>query len=117
MGGLGGSIPVIDMETYDSMKEMLEEAFDEVLNDFIEDSSSKVKLIRTKLSESDLDQLRDLSHQLKSSSGSFGIMVFSSACGVMEESIRNQDTSHLEEQVKQIESTLDEALSEIRNLG
>lgn len=65
-------LPSLDEEVVRPLKELLGDSFNELINDFIDSFPAKLEQLKTASSTDNVDQMLQISHTLKSSSGSFG---------------------------------------------
>ncbi|MCK4744102.1 MAG: Hpt domain-containing protein [Sulfuriflexus sp.] len=65
-------LPSIDGEVVRPLKELLGDSFAELVNDFISSFPPKLNELKTASNTNDISSMMQISHTLKSSSGSFG---------------------------------------------
>ncbi len=76
----------IDKRALLELKELLEDEFEELIETYISDTSTKLNEIKESLDDSDIDQTRKLAHSIKGASVNIGVMKLSALCSQIEES-------------------------------
>lgn len=94
---------LLDIATYNGMKELLEDEFPAFLDMFFSENQESLDKIRKGLEDSDPDLIKAAAHNLKSSCGYIGAVKLSDLARVMEEtsstgSVSNIDTLFAESQ-------------------
>lgn len=64
---------ILDMSTVNELREMLEEGYDELIDDYLSDTPTLLQGLTGAASTGDMAQLTSLSHTLKGSSGNIGV--------------------------------------------
>lgn len=70
----GVDLPIIDHDVFDEIKEVLEDEFVEMIDEYMEDADSKINQLLLAANEAKLDVIRDISHAFSSSSAHLGFM-------------------------------------------
>ncbi len=65
-------LPIVDKNVLEPLCEVLEDAANDVINEFLTDTPRLAEKIRMALQDTDIDAIPRLAHQLKSSCGALG---------------------------------------------
>lgn len=96
----------IDMEILDSLREVMEEDFPELLSLFLNGAPEQVASLTAFAEKDDSDGISKTTHSLKSSSANLGALTFSALCSDLESDTRLEKTASLLEKIKAIEIEL-----------
>ncbi|GAA5316914.1 MAG: Hpt domain-containing protein [Candidatus Pelagadaptatus aseana] len=80
---------VVDTETLEMLKEVMEDDFPLLLQTFIDDALTRIPQLREQLDANNADELRRNAHSLKGSSGNVGAAGMTEICSRLE-SLANQ---------------------------
>ena len=98
---------LLDLATFDGMKELLEDEFPSFLEMFFSENQDALDRIKTGLADSNADEIRAAAHNLKSSTGYLGAMKLSELAKHMEEKAAAGDVSGLDSVYTQAQTMLD----------
>ena len=76
--------PAVDQETIESLRELMEDEFDDLVNEFLEDTTKLLANLQQAVQTGDPVALRRDAHALKSSSANMGAMTLSGFARDME---------------------------------
>jgi HPt (histidine-containing phosphotransfer) domain-containing protein len=96
---------LIDDATLSQVKSILQESFDETVDVFFKQSQIKITLLHKALSKNDIEQLKQVGHQIKSASANFGFMRLSKLCRDMEQEADKMNKTEISELLQEIETT------------
>ena len=98
---------LLDIATFDGMKELLEDEFPSFLEMFFSENQDALDRVKAGLADSNADEIKAASHNLKSSTGYLGAMKLSELARHMEEKAAAGDISGLDSVYTQAQSMLD----------
>ncbi len=81
---MGGSGDSLDLVALNELKELLEEGLDELLVEYLADSSRQLSSLRAAVDGNDIPAIDSTAHTLKGSSGNLGIRGVYQLCAAME---------------------------------
>lgn len=96
-------LPSIDKDVMQPLKDLLGDNFNELVNDFLDGFPSKFSDLKTASNSTDINGIMQISHTLKSSSGSFGFTCLFKRLEQLELQARNNHVINHLNQVKLIE--------------
>ena len=96
-------LPSLDDEVVRPLKELLGDNFTELINDFISSFPPKLDELKTASNTDDVNSMMQISHTLKSSSGSFGFIRLFKRLEHLELQARKNDLVNHADQVKLID--------------
>lgn len=82
---MSGNDTPLDMGTLNELREMLEEGLDELLNEYLGDTSSQLVKLQAAVGSADIAAIASVSHTLKGSSGSLGVSRVYALCQELEQ--------------------------------
>jgi len=89
----------ICMDTVNSMKEILDDELEDIFIEFKEEIPLYIDQLTTYLDQNNIQELMELSHSVKSSSGNLGFLKLSEICRIIEESLRKDHSANVESEV------------------
>jgi len=95
---------LLDIETYNGLKDLLEEEFPSFLEMFFSENQDALDGIKTGLAANDADSVKRAAHNLKSSTGYLGAMQLSELARQIEEGAAANDLSNTGELYEQAQS-------------
>lgn len=98
---------LLDIETYNSLKDLLEEEFPSFLEMFFSENQDALDGIKTGLASNDADGVKRAAHNLKSSTGYLGALQLSELARLIEESAAANDLSNTAPLYDQAQSMFD----------
>jgi len=102
--------PLIDREALDSLFEMLGDDVFDIIDKFIVHVPVQLKSLSDALQQGNFESVKRITHQLKSSSASLGVISFSMLCQTLE----NEAVKGKEEQVTQYLEAMRSLFVEVR---
>ncbi|MEA5620100.1 response regulator [Cronbergia sp. UHCC 0137] len=78
----------------------------ELLEMFVEDTTSHIEMAKRAIAVNDLTQLAKEAHHIKGSSGNVGVTIMQEAAEKIEEMIRNHDLTNVEDLISQLEDSI-----------
>jgi len=96
-------LPSLDDEVVRPLKELLGDHFAELVNDFISSFPPQLDKLKTASNTNDADSMMQISHNLKSSSGSFGFIRLFKRLEHLEQQARKNNLVNHADQVKLID--------------
>ncbi len=81
------ALPVLDDTTISSLREIMGEDFDDLLQTFISDAEVRMEALRQAVSSCDADALRKAAHSFKGSSVNVGARRLSEVCRMLEDTL------------------------------
>lgn len=73
-------IPIIDLEAFNDLADILKEDFYDLLEDFIGEVPSKLKLLEAAIDQSDYKKIFEISHSQSGASGNLGLSGLNATC-------------------------------------
>jgi len=107
--------PSIDDDVVRPLKELLGDSFNELINDFLDSFPLKLKGLQTASNSDNVAEILQISHTLKSSSGSFGFTRLFKRLEHLELQARNNHLVEHEKQVDLIDEEFKYILQQMRN--
>ena len=107
------SLPSLDDEVVRPLKELLGEHFAELINDFISSFPPQLDELKTASNTDDVKTMMQISHTLKSSSGSFGFIRLFKRLEYLELQARKNSLVDHADQVKLIDEAFQCVLEKI----
>lgn len=81
-------LPVLAMETFEELKEIMGEDFDALYDEYFEQMPSLLESLAEAVSGNDHTNIISLTHRIKSGSGNLGLEALAAVSGYMEERLR-----------------------------
>jgi len=75
---------ILDLDTLNELKEIMEDEFDELIETFVLDGQEQINHLRTAIDAQIVADVRRIAHTLKGSSANLGAHLLSDACKVLE---------------------------------
>ena len=94
----------LDSETINTLREVLEGEFDNLINTFLSDVPEKIKQLYDAEGTADVAALEMVAHTLKGSSGNVGAMALSGVCGELVKAIRTNSLGNAKELVDRVDA-------------
>ena len=101
----------LDLETYNELKNLMEDEFSEFLNVFLEDAESELKSISQGIQQNDFELISGAAHKLKSSAAYIGAFQLRDLSKQLEE----QGKENIAENIGNIFSEANNAFTELKN--
>ena len=98
---------LIDLETINTLKDMLEDGIFELFDEFIADGPQALEKLESAISQMNSKEIGNAAHYLKGSAGNIGAIALSDACRELESQARNDvinDAAGHLENIKQVYS-------------
>jgi len=92
-----------DADAFEMLKDVMEDEFSGLLQVYIEDSDSRMPLIRSALMGQDSGTLRELAHSFKGASSNIGAMPLAKLCLTLETAAKDNQLEGLDQVVADIE--------------
>ena len=105
----------LDFTTVETLKDVLEEDFTELIETFIEDAHDRIIEMREILANAP-SQLEMPAHTLKGSSGNIGAVKLSQLCSQLVDSVREGKTEELAEVVDEIATEYEVLIPQLNSL-
>ena len=86
----------LDMEQLNELKEVLEDEFQVLINTYLIDAQSRLKLIEEGLDTKNYEQVRLAAHSLKGASANIGALILAQLCEQLEHDCKLQKYSDLD---------------------
>ena len=106
-------LPSLDDEVVRPLKELLGEHFSELANDFISSFPPQLEKLKAASNTDDADSMMQISHNLKSSSGSFGFIRLFKRLEYLELQARKNNLVNHADQVKLIDEEFQRVLTKM----
>jgi len=98
------SVNVIDMDTLNELKEIMEDDFDDLINTFIADGQDQLDNLQSAIADSVTADIRRIAHTLKGSSANLGAHALSESCKVLEHNAAEENLTEADMQFSTIKS-------------
>ncbi|MDH5183021.1 MAG: Hpt domain-containing protein [Gammaproteobacteria bacterium] len=82
----------LNIELFEQLRILLDENFDVLINTFIEDNTSRIEQLQLLIDAGQSEEVRHISHAMKSSSANIGALELSEICRQMEQDCVNNFT-------------------------
>ncbi|MCW8931524.1 MAG: Hpt domain-containing protein [Gammaproteobacteria bacterium] len=102
---------LIDLDTLNELKEIMEDDFDELISVFISDSQTQIKSLQEAINSSNSEDIRRIAHTLKGSSANLGINDLSESCRVLEHKAADNSLEDANELFEKIKTNCETAIS------
>ncbi|MFC3681483.1 Hpt domain-containing protein [Bacterioplanoides pacificum] len=96
-----------DLESFEMLKDVMEDEFDDLIQVYIEDSDRRLPQLQQALTAADAAELRELAHSFKGASSNISAVTLTELCRQLEQAGRD-------EQLDGLEQTLDQIVGEYR---
>ena len=93
---------LIDLETINSLKAILEDGVYELFNEFIADGPKALEKLESAVTNMDILEIGRAAHYLKGSAGNIGAIALSNACLTLELQSKNDDIQDASAHMKNI---------------
>lgn len=103
----------LDMQIVNDLVDIMGDDIGMLYETFISDSESKLDELRLIKNSPDADQIRRLAHSLKGSSKNVGASTFAQCCASLEAHARENNLSHIENQVEAILTAFENTKADI----
>ncbi len=97
----------LDVATLDELKAILEEGLEELLDEYLDDTSKQLSSLRS--AENDISVIESIAHTLKGSSGNLGINGVYQLCAVLEQQAGADNVVDIAASFSAIEAEFDRA--------
>ncbi|BFM16555.1 Hpt domain-containing protein [Maricurvus nonylphenolicus] len=87
------SNPHVDLETLETLKEVMEDDFQLLIETFVADASGRIAKMQQQFADLGPEDIRKEAHSLKGSSSNIGAPKLSELCFILEEKGRRGDVS------------------------
>lgn len=107
---------MFDIAVLQDLQELLEGDFNELIQAYIRDLSTKVPTMVASLEKQDLETVQKLSHSLKGASKNIGVRSFAESCSTIEQLAKAKNLAELKAWVPKAEAqaqALKQKLSEL----
>ena len=106
----------LDTEALDTLKEVMEDEFQLLIDTFIQDSSERLVNLQGALQRDDAEEVRRLAHSFKGSSGNIGAPHLSELCAQVEASGREAQLAGVASTLAAIETEFAAVKEELAQL-
>jgi len=106
-------VNMIDHDIFSEMREMLEDEFDELLEEFKEDTQATLVQLNDAVKKGELERISGLCHTLASSSGHLGFLQLSQIAREIELMAREQHQGNYVELVDQLKQCYQQLIQEL----
>ena len=93
---------LIDQETINALKDMLEDGIFELFDEFIADGPQALGKLESAVSQMNNQEIGNAAHYLKGSAGNIGAIALSNACKELELQARNDEINDATAQIDNI---------------
>lgn len=100
---MGSMADHFDLESFEMLKDVMEDEFDELLTVYVKDSDQRLPTLHQALHESDATQLRELAHSFKGSSSNISAAPLAELCCQVEQAARDEQLHDLDVVLSQID--------------
>jgi len=108
--------PVLDHEALMSLKELLGENFDLLLETYVTDGNARLAALVEAFKLGDMNVVREQAHGLKGSSNNLGIAALGAICNEVEQQAKNCQSDGLEQKISSLQQMFAAACDEIESL-
>ena len=98
-----GDPNIIDSATLDSLKELLGDAFGQLIETYLTDSEARVQKLKKAIAAPDYEEITHEAHGLKGSSRNLGIVQLGDICEKLEQESREGNGENFEQYVSAVE--------------
>ncbi len=106
----------LDMSQISELKDLMEDAFTDLVDTYLTDSDDKIIKLRAALANQDATLSADISHSLKGSSANICAVDLSNLFKVIEDQARNNDLSQLENPLNAAQAEYQEVKAQLQSL-
>lgn len=106
----------LDYGTLDTLREVMEDDFELLVDTFLQDSSERIRTLHTVIQRADADAIRRAAHSFKGSSGNIGASRLSALCSELERKILANNVEGLADDLQLIEQEFSEVQPLLRSL-
>lgn len=101
---MGSMADHFDLESFEMLKDVMEDEFDELLTVYVKDSDQRLPILQQALCDGDATQLRELAHSFKGSSSNISAAPLAELCRQVEQSARDEQLNGLDTVLSQIDT-------------
>ena len=99
----------IDRHIFDAIRELMGEAFGEVVESFLDDARERLERMRDELADGDAAHLQRTAHTLKGASANLGLSALSAACAALDQHVREAGCDGADGLIQAVERAFIEA--------
>lgn len=110
------SIPVLDFDSINTLREMLEDELDALFVEFLDFAPGEIEKLHTLKGESKFDEISHVAHSLKGSSGNIGIAAMAETCLKLEHDAKNGCAETVAEHLESIQKEFERAKIAIQEM-
>ncbi len=107
---------ILDTQTFEMLKELMEEEFTGLLDSYMEDAPKLLEDIQTSSRQADLEVLIRAAHTLKSSSNNIGALKLGDIAMKMEATGKEGNLAEATAMIPDLEKTLEETIAAIKSM-
>ncbi len=107
-------LPLLDEEIIVELREVMEEEFADLLQNFLNDLPLQLDLLQAVIAKGDADQLYQIAHKLKSSCGSMGALRLAELVRRLEQAGRSKMLADAREWLQQTQAIATETVAGLR---
>jgi HPt (histidine-containing phosphotransfer) domain-containing protein len=93
----------LDYETLNTLRQVMEDDFDLLIDTFIQDSNDRISVLRGVISGTNADPIRRAAHSFKGSSSNIGAIRLMDLCSNLEKKAMSNKLEQLDQDLREIE--------------
>jgi HPt (histidine-containing phosphotransfer) domain-containing protein len=93
----------LDYETLNTLRQVMEDDFDLLIDTFIQDSNDRISVLRGVISGTNADPIRRAAHSFKGSSSNIGAIRLMALCSNLEKKAMSNKLEQLDQDLREIE--------------
>jgi len=99
---MGSMADHFDLESFEMLKDVMEEEFSDLLSVYVQDSDQRLPLLQQALSNQDAAQLRELAHSFKGASSNVSAAPLAELCRQLEMAAKDNQLSGLDQTLAEV---------------
>lgn len=93
----------LDYETLNTLRQVMEDDFDLLIDTFIQDSNDRISVLRDVINGTSADPIRRAAHSFKGSSSNIGAIRLMALCSNLEKKAMSNKLGQLDQDLQEIE--------------
>jgi len=107
----------IDLAQIQELKDIMEEAFDDLISTYLTDSEAKLNLLKQAIADQNCSDIAELAHSVKGASANIFAEDLSALCRVVEDAGRAQQLDGLDQNISDIFAEFENVKTQLQQLN
>lgn len=106
----------LDYDILNTLKQVMEDDFELLIDTFVQDSTERIRMLRSLVDSTESDLIRRAAHSFKGSSSNIGAPQLAEMCSALEKKALANDFNGLADDINSIEQEFSHVQSLLRSL-